>query len=454
MKLLRLKRGILVSLSAAVFLLFGVFAGPVPAQQGPGDDGPHPIDAGLRAKVIDSVAAALNKTYVFPETARDMEKLMRRKLKKKEYDTLDTYDAFTRQLTEDMRSVSHDLHLWVQPFWELPAERTDTLTDKEQEEQALEQARYRNFGFEKIERLPGNIGYIDLRGFADAKYGGPTAIAAMQMMAYCDGVIIDLRRNGGGSPSMIQLLSSYFFDETVHLNSFYIRETDSIQQFWTQANVPGPKLVDKPLYLLTSDYTFSAAEEFTYNMKNLERAFIVGDTTGGGAHPVNMKIFYDIHIRLKLPFGRAINPISGTNWEGTGITPHLVVPSDQALDVAHKGLLDTLLQTVDHPLKRQVIEWTRDGLAARINPVKVTARQMKEYSGTFGPRVITVEDGKLYYQRNENPHYQLIPMAKDMFMIEELDYFRVKFERDKTGKVVKIIGLYDNGHTDEHERSI
>jgi len=139
-------------------------------------------------------------------------------------------------------------------------------------------------------------------------HAGGTAVAAMKFLGNCDAVIIDLRDNGGGSPSMIQLISSYFLDESTHRNSFYIRKTDEMKQFWSYEHVDGKRLTDAPVCILTSNYTFSGAEEFTDNMKNLERATIIGETTGGGAHPTERKLFAGLCVKISVPFGRAVNP--------------------------------------------------------------------------------------------------------------------------------------------------
>ena len=125
----------------------------------------------------------------------------------------------------------------------------------------------------------------------------------------------------------------------MHLNDFYVRETDSKREFFTSADVAGRRYgKDKPVYVLTSNRTFSAAEEFTYDLKNLQRATIVGETTGGGAHPGGVRPITQ-YFGIWLPTGRAINPITKTNWEGTGIEPHIKVPAEQALTAAHLDAL-------------------------------------------------------------------------------------------------------------------
>ncbi|MFC1529873.1 S41 family peptidase [Gemmatimonadota bacterium] len=286
--------------------------------------------------VINSITAALIESYIFLDVAEEMRDHLRTRLREGDYEEFTTPLTFTQQLTADLQSISHDLHLRVnvqRPMADDPSERP---SPEEQTRQQLQRIRQVNFGFQKVEILPGNIGYLKLDGFIEASIGGATAVSAMNFLANTDALIIDLRANGGGAPSMIQLISSYFFEEPVHLNSFYIRQTDEWEQYWTPAHVEGPRMTETPIFILTSGRTFSAAEEFTYNLKNLERATIVGETTRGGAHPVRGHSFpFDgFAVSITIPFGRAVNPITGTNWEGTGIDPHIAVPAEDALERA------------------------------------------------------------------------------------------------------------------------
>jgi len=172
--------------------------------------------------------------------------------------------------------------------------------------------------------------------FADPEVCGPTATAAMNFIANSDALIIDLRDNGGGAPQMVAFVCSSLFSQRTHLNDLWTRRTNSTEEFWTSPDVPGKKLPDdKPVFVLTSRRTFSGAEEFTYNLKNLKRATIVGETTGGGAHPVSGQRI-DEHFIIGVPFARAINPITKTNWEGTGIEPDVKVRAAEALSTAQK----------------------------------------------------------------------------------------------------------------------
>ncbi len=412
----------------------------------------EPLAREHKAELISDVSRALDETYVFPEIATSMIELIQGNLEKGAYDALDTLPAFTERLTEDLQSISHDLHLRVRPAPPPPGGPNSGHDDHG----ASDQARFNNFGFHKLERLPGNIGYLDLRGFSDAEAAGPTAIAAMNFLAYSSALIIDLRQNGGGSPSMIQLISSYFFDKKQHLNTFYIRESDSYEEFWTQAKVKGPRMVDTPIYVLTSGRTFSAAEEFTYNLKNMKRATIVGETTGGGAHPVN-GIFSNMggghFASASIPFGRAINPITKTNWEGTGIAPHIEVPAARALQVAQVEILGKLAGKESNPSRKFGFEWALEGIRARLEPSQLSPEAAAVYVGQYGPRKISIDSGRLFYQRDDGARYELLPMGEDLFRIEELDFFRVRFEREGQIHATGLTGLYANGQTDGNRRN-
>jgi retinol-binding protein 3 len=425
--------------SLFVFALAAAVAVPVLAAAPPA---PPAVDAKDRAAIIDDISAALNETYVFPETAKKMEEQMRRQLKSGAYDRLGKLDAFTDKLTEDLRSVSHDLHLGVGWDPEPPAGKTGGPNPAEQQLQL----RRDNYCFRKVEHLAGNVGYLKLDCFAPADLAGGAAVAAMGFLTGSDALIFDLRDNGGGSPSMIQLLTSYLMSgEPTHLNNFYIRKGEKTRQFWTQAWVPGTRLPDVPVFVLTSSRTFSAAEEFTYNLKNLKRATLVGETTGGGAHPVDLYRVKGYPVSVRLPFGRAVNPITGTNWEGTGVEPDVKVPAADALDVAHSRALVAVAEKTTDPEYKKSLEFVRGVLEDRRKPTNLPAAELQAYAGTYGPRTISLEDGALWYRRGQNRRLRLLPVGQDRFLVGDLDEFRIRFERDASGSVLRLVGLYANG---------
>jgi len=292
------------------------------------------IDAAMRTTVVAGAIKALNDDYIFPDVAKKMEQAVRERVKRKEYDKITSAENFASTLTAHFQEVSRDKHLRVRYSHEIVQDFGQQQASPEERERQRAWANARNFGFEKVERLDGNIGYLELRGFMDTELAGETAAAAMSFLANTDALIIDLRRNGGGQPQMVALLSSYLFDKPTHLNDIYFRSDNRTEEFWTRETVAGKRYGEsKPVYVLTSGYTFSGAEEFSYNLKNLKRATIIGETTGGGAHPVRPYRLND-HFLIGVPFARAINPITKTNWEGTGVKPDVEAPANQALKVA------------------------------------------------------------------------------------------------------------------------
>src|SRR3984893_8784872 len=292
------------------------------------------LDAPERQRVIEGIAKNLKESYVYPELAQKMEDAIRVNQKRGEYDAITDRDGFANRLTKDLRAVSHDKHLGVNysPVKLPPEGQKPSAEEEAQFRKMLERT---NCSFEKIEILPRNIGYLKFNAFADPAICGPTAVAAMNFLAHVDAIIFDLRENGGGDPKMVAMISSYLFDKPTHLNDLYNRKEDSTTQYWTLPYVPGTTLANKPAFVLTSKSTFSGAEEFTYNLKNLKRATIVGETTGGGAHPVSGRRIDD-HFMVGVPFARAINPVSKTNWEGAGVEPDVPVKAAEALEKAEE----------------------------------------------------------------------------------------------------------------------
>jgi hypothetical protein len=413
------------------------------------------LDRAQKQAVVDEIATLLNKNYIFAETAKKLEEALRAKLAAGDFDNVNDAPAFAQAVSRLLLGVGKDRHMGFayNPAMAEDLRRLQGRSEEESKkvrERQLEEARRDNFGFRKVERLPGNIGCLDFRVFQSPADAGATAVAAMNFLAYCDAVIVDLRQNGGGDPAQIQLISSYFFDEPVHLNDLYARAQDRTENFWTLPYVPGAKAINADLYILTSAGTFSGAEEFTYNMKNLKRATVIGETTGGGAHPTSTMIVRHDFL-LRVPFARAINPISKTNWEGTGVTPDIAVPAAQAFERAYAMAVEKLAAKATDPGRKAEFEWILSGEKARQNPPRVDGNVLKIYAGVYGERRVTFENGTLFYQRT-GPKYRLVPMTATLFALDGLDNFRVEFVI-KDGRAVELVGLYDNGERQPSPRT-
>jgi len=416
---------------------------------------PPAVDAAKKQAAVDEIAALLNDNYIFPETAKKVGETLQAKLKAGEFDKTADAASFARAVSAVILEVSKDRHTGF-AYNPAMAEDIRTMMGQSEAERAkvrerqLGESRRDNFGFRKVEQLAGNIGYLDFREFASPDQAGPTAIAAMNFLAYCDAVIVDLRQNGGGDPAQIQLICSYFFTDPAHLNDLYYRAGDRMENYWTMPYVPGPRLADADLYILTSSRTFSGAEEFTYNMKNLKRATVIGETTGGGAHPTRPMIVQKDFI-LRVPYARAINPVSKTNWEGTGVAPDIAVPAAEAFDKAYAMAVEKLAAKAADPERKAEFEWILTALKAKANPLQVGEKTLKSYAGVYGERKVTFENGALYYQR-VGPKYRLAPMTPTLFVAEGLDNFRLEFVV-KDGKAAGVVGLYADGRREPSPRT-
>jgi len=273
------------------------------------------IDESFKRSSIGMIAELINENYVFPEVADKTSKHIQQKLEDGGFRNDTTAVLFAAALTRELQSVNHDKHMRV---------RTGTP------QSPLRPGADGNAGFKEVKLLEGNIGYVDMRLFFPASMAAGKADDAMKQLAGADAIIIDLRNNGGGSPDMVQYLCSYFFDKKIHLNSLYSRSDNATREFWTR-EVDGKKLPDIPLFILTSQKTFSGAEEFSYNMQTQKRAVLVGETTGGGANPGGVFPVNE-QLNIFIPTGTAINPVTKTNWEGTGVKPDIFVTADKALE--------------------------------------------------------------------------------------------------------------------------
>lgn len=291
------------------------------------------LDSAMRQKTIDGITSALAEYYVDADLAAKMNSAVEAHLKAGDYDKITEGDLFAVRLTDDLRAVSHDKHLRVNfnPFKMPPPHPPSPEDDARFHEQMARD----NCEFEKIEILPGNIGYVKFNGFMDADFCGPTVNAAMQFVTHTDALIFDIRENGGGQPDMVTLICSYLFDEPTHVIDIYNRHENTTRQNWTLSYLPGERYIKKPVYVLTSAGTFSGAEEFAFDLKNQKRATIVGETTGGGAHPVSGHPAGD-YFMIGVPFAKSMDPVTKTNWEGTGVEPDVKVKADDALATAEK----------------------------------------------------------------------------------------------------------------------
>jgi retinol-binding protein 3 len=299
------------------------------------------LDAAERKRVIDGAIANLNKYYVDPEVARKMGDALIAHEKAGDDDAAADGAAFANLLTSQMRDVSHDQYVMM-VYSAMTTPENPPAPTQEDVTRYRREMKERNCTFEKVTILPHNIAYLKFNGFPDASICRETVTAAMASVNHADAIIFDLRDNPGGYSNMVALIATYLFDHPTHLNDFYDRGENSTEESWTLPPVPGNRLADKPAFVLTSHSTFSAAEGFSYDLKMLKRATLVGETTSGRGH-MGMGHRIDDHFTIHVPGIRVVNPISKTNWEGTGVEPDVQVKAADALEAARK-LAETKLQ--------------------------------------------------------------------------------------------------------------
>lgn len=317
-------------------------------------------DIDYHLEVIQLLSEKLRAYYIFPDVAEKICAGLQKHLGNGDYDDIAEEEFFAYALTTHMQEICHDEHLWIKWHLEsLPDEETLRLSETWRKTQQLE-AKVNNYGFYRLERLAGNIGYVDIRYFHRPSWGGDIAVAAMNFLAHMSAIIVDLSKCSGGHPEMISLISSYFLGtQPVHLNDIYWRDEDTTHQYWTLPHVPGHTFEYTPLYLLISKETFSAGEGFAYDMQARKRAIIIGEQTDGGAHP-GASYRLDQHLEVFIPIGCPTHPITKRNWEGIGVTPDVQSAPEKALMVAHKMALTSIIESLSNstlePLKELLAE--------------------------------------------------------------------------------------------------
>lgn len=287
-----------------------------------------------KEKAVEKLSHLMNDYYVFPEVAKKTEVHLMEQLKAGHFDQFENDEDFAMALTESVQTINKDKHMRIwknRPFVE-PDNSPERIIEERLDQ--MNRSRSSNFGFNTVKILEGNVGYLDYRGFAGMTSGKSVTDAYMQLLSRSDAIIIDLSKNGGGDPAMVQYLCSYFFDRKIHLNTLYFREGDRTLDFWTLDEVEGIKVPDVPLFVITSSKTFSGAEEFSYNMQTQKRATLIGQTSGGGANPGSSRSINE-KLTVFIPTGKAINPITKTNWEGVGVIPEIKTEIEETLDKAH-----------------------------------------------------------------------------------------------------------------------
>lgn len=397
-----------------------------------------------KAAIVAALNESLSANYAFPQMAEKIAPILQQHLESGDYDSARTKDELAKELTEDLIEISGDFHFFVgvDPQWIADLRRSALSPHSEAMRRArAEKLEETNFGFDEVRRLDGNIGYIRFSYFADPDLAYDTAAAAMRFVQNSDAVIFDLRYNNGGYLEMAQFLASYFFTaekDQLLFDYDYKENGKRIERGqWVLSGLPGKRMVDKPVYILTGSTSFSSAEWFSYSMQKLGRATLIGERTAGGAHPVDRKPIDDDFF-VQVPIGQIRDPVDHGDFEGTGVQPDIQIASIDALAVAQKMALEKL--SISGVLEKADYDWLLPVLAAQTTHPDVDISMFKSLAGQYDGRKIALENGTLFYIWRGRLRVALQPIAPNLFAVEGVTDFRYRFgfENDKVTSLERV----------------
>lgn len=404
----------------------------------------QPLTAEIKKQTIDDLSALLPERYAYKETGQKLQQLLQQNLRAGKYDSYTSPLEFSIAVTNDLRSLRSDRHLALnyspqtQPANTVANTPAQPPSPEEQAKRASAFNRQMNFGFKKAQFFNGNIGYLKLDYFDSyLDYSSPVADASMAFFKNSDALIIDLRENGGGSGQMVNYIAGFFFKDRTLAGSSYNRLTDTTAEEFITPQPKEKQLPDMDLYILTSKSTVSAAEALAYNLKYLREAKVIGETSAGAANPGRVTRLNSLFTAF-IPNRHGMNVVTGTNWEGTGVSVDIACPAEDALRIARIEALKKLQQKATTPLQQRKFSNYITYLEKTDPERELPERTLRQYVGEYqGGRTITLEDGKLYYARVAETGGQLHFISNDVFMLSEGDV-TITFKRDQKNRVIEM----------------
>ncbi len=408
---------------------------------------------------IANVCEALKNNYVYPDKAKQIVDHLFKQQQQGVYKELTKPSTLADQIEKDIRSVANDKHLRVVFDPEL---EKDIIRFNQSQKTAQLPAKANakdksiNFYFKKVELLPSNIGYIEFNGFSElSEEAEKTMAAVMQFVAHADALIIDLRNNRGGNAALSNALLSYFFDKKTKTGKSYNRLSNS----WTdnyvgERQINSPQLFfSKPIYILTSRNTYSAAEGFAYILQTLKNAKVVGNITSGGAHLTRSFSLGKGFVGF-IPYLRSENIKTNTDWEGTGIIPDLKSTDESPLGMAQRDILENQLLKAGNQAEKNKINWLLNYYKSKSAKIVLDPAEIKNFVGRFAEFEVSLTDGQLMFRDVNQPNYipqKLVAISKSFFQVGE-DY-QVAFISNESNQVDAIKMTWSDGWTEEIKRS-
>jgi hypothetical protein len=408
------------------------------------------LSAKKQAELVADICEKVKKLYPFPEIGEETSGAISGEYDKGNYGEYTDPHDFANRITIDLERFSNDTHfrLMYDPEGAVQMRKLKDVEVAEESLTARESRieRWNNYGFKELKILEGGIGYLDLRLFFAASYAGGIAVAAMDFLSECNAVIIDLRYNGGGWDDMVNLLLSYFTESRGGV-VFDVAQSTLDSTYYAASTlpyVPGKKLNDIPVYVLVSQGTASAAEAFAAEIRCVNsRATLVGETTAGAENPVGTVVVGDDFL-LSIPVWRRVYSAFDINWEGKGVKPDIEVNVTKALQTAHIDALEKLAGGVTNEDVKDRYQWALDGVRAVYEPLSIPTEIQNSYVGNYGTRKVTCIDGELYYQYKGRTKRKMMPVSSEYFVVENYDFFRVKFIR-KNNRVSCLREIFTDG---------
>jgi C-terminal processing protease CtpA/Prc len=399
----------------------------------PSTPSPTKLTPTARAEIVENAAKELVDKYVDAAVGKTVAERLKGRLQAGAYDRLEDPAEFSEALTKDLQSINHDHHLYLRyspasgPAAPGPMRVKDPFAD----------AKQLNFGLSRAEILDGNVGYMEVTGFIEAEGYKEAVVDALRFLSRTDAIIIDVRRNGGGSGQMSHFLFSHFLGPkpvpTIKIRS---REAAEPEVMSSLAEVPGPRRPTVPLFVLTSRATFSAAEEFCFVLKNQHRATLIGANTGGAGHMVGLSPVGQGFL-LGVSITQVSDPVSGLEWETVGVQPDVALPAELALAEAHAAALRRILTAPSDPDQVQVLIRLLAVAEARCTPKALDIRRLARFLGSYeGGRSIALAGDQLSYTMREGALAEpLTCLGVDCFGLRST---RFSF-KEKEGKATLII---------------
>jgi hypothetical protein len=380
------------------------------------------IDASVQTEVLTRLARELESRYAVEDMAKKLSALIRAKQKAHAYKDIHNGPQLARVLTDDLYSVAHDRHLRINfSFAPIPAIPSGPPGPPPPE--VLSQLRKLNGAIPKAEILDGNVGYVQVNGVPPVDISRPAVAAAFAFLHNTDALIIDNRGNGGGDPNTVALYVSYLSEgKPFVVNTFHWREGNRVEEFRTTDLGDLAYGSHKPVFVLTSQRTFSGGEELSYDLKALKRAVLVGEVTGGGANPGGL-VPLGRQFLVNMPGAQAVNPITGTSWEGVGVTPDVPVIAAAALDRAHALAVDQLIAQATDPMARTMLRavamklQVAAGSSGHLTNAEIVGTYAVEAG--FGPPLTILESGsRLMEHVDGSPDVALILISGNRYKLE------------------------------------